>query len=1207
MSNSSNQYIQKISLEHPIALWSLDDEAYYIKLMSDSGRDIGNWEDINVASITNIEPTDINLPNPNRPCTRIIGQDVGTEYLNASAFVLSNETFSASSKPFSISFNLYSEDTDIRFCKVGYQIGNEKSISGVSQVSGQASVVYTSTAHGFVNGDYVTVTGTVPNGATVGAYDAAGVVIKITNDTFRITDGIAYNESLAADEAGGKAFKGEEKTASDAWLSGRSKEWLFLSQTFDKTVANAKIRIKIMYDGDFDKTFLINDLSIGQGSIEFASRSSGQTAISIPDTIATTETHAVVAKDYASIENNAYYIVKDNILCSKNSSIPMAFGSLGTTVLSSNNNGPSLIFPGFGMLNEYGRYKEYNLETFLRVNGKTLEPKRIIGPINSEDGVYVNGSFIILKINNLYKTAYIGEWFKPMLINLQYTANLVELWVNADKLISIDITDQTIIFPSKTTEEGADQDWIGFYSYDDFSSIEVDTVTIYPYVADQTLLKRRLLYAQGVSTSSLENLAIQSSGKFVNFRYDVAGYDKNYNFPTFANWNSSQVFDNLSVVDNVLYSKSYNLPDAYLGSKTYEEWKDDQEDIQDEASNFISLKPNEDYDDVGSYIYFNSQNVLEETLSAIYAVVKKPESSITEQRLITIYDTALKDYFKISLTDEELSYVLNVSGVDVSETIIENVPMDTKISVGINFDTMRQSLNTEVSNFFKRTSLAIYVGGIPQEDKTFDGKIYKVGLCNYRSASEISSSFTNGMVDYTEDLEDNVATYTLFSKEFLGKFILDIQTKSYWESSVFLSSLSAYKDEELGLDFFQINIDYPESTTIVDNKFDTSSEFIKSSISFQSNVSGLEETDFNQLERLPTSKIIDAKTDWELNQYDFIDSTIVYPPTDIDIQNYSLVVHLTMISHVMTYPTQIKYLEFASKSAKGVEPGVISSESSEQVQHYFINENNVEDYTTNSGVFVTKDSTSYLNLKNNSGVGVVNLTSIATDTLVKFPISTQATEAIMVIFKTQGVVDETKTIFEISVNNSEYSIEITPSADSNKNTLVFKEFSGLFPTDGRLADLYINGKLAPINNAEISLNEWTSLIIKFRIAASADSSSYFSVRGVTKTNVSLFSSYGLPLESKKESVTYNTWDDIDDITWNDYYDSNIWLNVFASIVDVSSFSGVGRLWETFLGRNVVVQQEEEFFSDENSILQTGQYRYKTYLNTKRQSLYQNPA
>ena len=118
MPISSNQYLQKISLEHPIALWSLDDDAYYVKLMSDSSRDVGTWEDINVASITNITPSGIQVPNTNRPCTEIVGEQIGGA-LYANAFIRSTGTFSAANKPFSISFNLYSYGTDIRYVTLG--------------------------------------------------------------------------------------------------------------------------------------------------------------------------------------------------------------------------------------------------------------------------------------------------------------------------------------------------------------------------------------------------------------------------------------------------------------------------------------------------------------------------------------------------------------------------------------------------------------------------------------------------------------------------------------------------------------------------------------------------------------------------------------------------------------------------------------------------------------------------------------------------------------------------------------------------------------------------------------------------------------------------------------------------------------------------------------------------------------------------------
>ncbi len=970
-------------MEHPIALWSLDDDAYYVKLISDSGRDVANWEDVNVASITNITPTDIVLPNPDRPCTRIIGEAQSTfGGLPTTAFVRSTETFSSSSKPFSISFNLYSYDTDIRYCGIGYQIGDEKPISNISGQTQQnnSNTVYYVDNHGFVNGDYVTVRGTVPD--LDNYYDESGVVVKLTNDSFRLEGGIVY-KLLQPGGPGGVAFKGEEVIASnDAWLGSRSDKWLFLSSTFTRNAADAKIRIRIFYydyDDSTEKTFLINDLTIGQGANEFASISSGQTPVSLPTSIATSETHGIIAKDFLSDSNYGYYIVKNNILCSKNSSIPLVSGSSNTTLISSNSNGPSVIVPGFGFLNESGINKNYNFETFIRLNGTTTTPKRIIGPLQSTDGIYVNGPFIILKINNLIQSAYIGEWFKPMMINLQYTPESVSLWVNTEKLITISIINETISFPEKIATSGTfvgkDQDWIGFYSYDDFVSFEIDTVTIYPYVADISLLKRRFLYAQAVKTSSLENLAIQSNGNFVNFRYDVAGENKSFIFPTFSRWDNARVFDNLSVIDNALHSKTYSLPEINVGSKAYSDWLEDQEAIQNEANNFISLKPDSSYDSIHGYMYFDNEQILGESISAIYATVKKPSSSVEEQRLITIYDKFSGNYFKVSLTGTTLSYVLNYSGVDKTDvdTVIENIPMNTKISVGINLDTLRNSNDQDTANFFKSNNLVTYIGGMPNEEKTFNGRIYKLGICNKTAAEDITSYFTNGIADYAESLESTFVTYTLFPKVFINEFILDIATKSYWESSIFLSNISSYQNDILDLDFIQLNIDYPETSITLDGNFDTSSEFVKSYISFQSNVSGINETTFTSIEPLPVNKVIDAKLNWNNKKYEFTDYSLVYPPSDIDLNAYSLVIHLTIISHVITSPIEIKFMEIIGKSMPNTTAGTITSESGEKVEHYFLNNDSLEEYKENAGVFITKSSGSYLNLSNNSGVRVVEL------------------------------------------------------------------------------------------------------------------------------------------------------------------------------------------------------------------------------------------
>lgn len=52
MSKSvSNLYAARIYAEHPIALWSLDDEASYISKLSTSQKDIANWSLYNLEQV----------------------------------------------------------------------------------------------------------------------------------------------------------------------------------------------------------------------------------------------------------------------------------------------------------------------------------------------------------------------------------------------------------------------------------------------------------------------------------------------------------------------------------------------------------------------------------------------------------------------------------------------------------------------------------------------------------------------------------------------------------------------------------------------------------------------------------------------------------------------------------------------------------------------------------------------------------------------------------------------------------------------------------------------------------------------------------------------------------------------------------------------------------------------------------------------------
>ena len=230
------------------------------------------------------------------------------------------------------------------------------------------------------------------------------------------------------------------------------------------------------------------------------------------------------------------------------------------------------------------------------------------------------------------------------------------------------------------------------------------------------------------------------------------------------------------------------------------------------------------------------------------------------------------------------------------------------------------------------------------------------------------------------------------------------------------------------------------------------------------------------------------------------------------------------------------------------------------------------------------------------------------DTFIKLPLpSASPIKAIMLVFKTAGLSTGSEYFLTIPVNGRSYQITMAPKAgDSSRNILSLLE-NGSYSTDGREAVMYINGKQAPINTAKISLNEWTSLIIQFKTAATFYDNG-IRLFGAIRTTVGIFSSYSQPIDAKRESVVYNFWDDINNVNWYNYYSNgDYWQDVFAEITDISSKIGTDTIWDTFLGRNTIVQAPEVISADNTIILQMGNYEYETYSDTIKESIYRSPA
>ena len=650
--------------------------------------------------------------------------------------------------------------------------------------------------------------------------------------------------------------------------------WFFISETFEIPEDNTEFRIviKINYIGGAstvdDYQFLVNGLTVGQWCEEFNSSSLGVQKVSIPSNIALPQSFGIEADAYGLQENKAYYMVKDNSLMAKNTGIPIVYGASNLTKLLPNPNMPSLIIPGLGLLSEIGQYKEYTLEAWIRINSDSVTKKRIIGPIGSTDGLYVEGPFIILKVGNNSGAYYVGEWARPMLIHIRFSENNSSLLVNGEEVISLNYLSSELEFPPKLNSSLKDQDWIGFYAYDDVSPIEVDCVAIYTYRVPIILAKKRFVYGQGVEFPEGINQAYSGSSVYID--YPFADYTNNYSYPNIGKW-SQAIVDNLSVENNFLCTPNYKLPEIVLGSSNIEQLYSDLGEMQNETDKFFS------FDSVtNGYMYFDNLNFLNQKVRSFYGSFKFLEEPTLTQTLFRIESENSSDYFEISTQNKDIVYKLQYGSTEeVLATFswsglepFSGIGVEEVFSAGLDIDRASKYFGGNVASFFGNiNTLKFYIGGKPDLTQTFTGKIYKVGFCTARNHKKIEYLFNergipisdesvfdlySDTIDVEYNSTDNyfgtndaeweqlvdsgsvesyplegfqahTASYTLSPSSYFDKYTLDIDIQGYWEDYIPLTYFAQYVEDEkkssyYDLDLIQFNVNYPAPSNFVEEE-----------------------------------------------------------------------------------------------------------------------------------------------------------------------------------------------------------------------------------------------------------------------------------------------------------------------------------------------------------------------------------------------------
>jgi hypothetical protein len=1177
MSIAANQYANKVFAEHPIAMWSLDEQAYYISLIDDNARRFTNWTGTGFTK-TDYTTNPVSVVSP-FPSSNVYSSFTKSTSASGTIQAVSPALFDATNidagtTTFCVNMFLYQNPTYITAFRVGYKYNNS---GGTPQTVISSNITPPSTS-----------------------------------------------------------------------------SWINFNNTYDlPTSWSGSIKIFIEVDfasssgGDAaSRTITMHGLSVGQGSESTCYTSLGITPITLPTELNMSSLKGYPADQYGVLANNGYFLTRNNSLLAHNDGLPIIYGTDNSTkILPSGVSGvPSFVFPGKGVLHENGRNKRYTLEMWMKIDPSTTTSQKILGPLDTADGIYVKEGFLTLVIDNEIGSYPVSEWHRPMLMHISIKENNATVMINGEQVIDIPFARNTVTLSEL-------RDWWGVYSYSTTAVFEIDCISIFPYAVSATVAKRRFIYGQG--TPSIQSIDNSYQGTPTTIEFATAEYGASVIYPDIARWDAGY-FSNLDATKNYLSVPNYKLPTINIGGRNLEQWYADNliinnlEYPDNNHPHFISFRPNT----VGGvwnpdgiqyredcYLNFPTLNILNDQVSAVYGIFEVEDSISSDRVLFSFSNSTNGQTFDIIINGSDIYYKIN--GTQVGDTVSATIGSENL--VGINFESLGNAFGYEVSRFFSSpASIQVYVGGNGSPGSTFEGKIYLVGFTNQIDYSNISDNFdSNGIAipDRFQFLFEHITSYTLIPEYEFGKLFLDISIYGQWEEYFPLTYFASYVNDEDGnpvydLDMMQINLGYttvasssawtyaglkedPVSATYGTLKVsdyatsylalkkkngtgitvDVSASSMQSYITFQPLASGANAplSSFAYTKNLTGDGVIytDDQNTVSMPErvYDtkflFRDNMVIYPPKVNDFTEYAAVIHLQISQRsILKSPLKIKSFEISAKNLNYNSATLPNNQKSYigtkwGKKAYIVSELSAggNDYKEKNPILIHKTSTPYLYNTKKSGIKVVNESTSDTIQSIQneifIPINENGSYNYKVgaaqIMVNPSFISGTENVkmFEIKHKNGTYMYAVSKNGD--KATLnVYEGTSGTTPASG--VNFYQNGRY--VNNVSLNNNEWTCIGLIFPNEIDFGDYSDGGIKlfgGFTFNNISYYLSTGLGLKS---DLSVRTWQSVftadgaspSGTTWA-HWDGNSWQYVYITGQTTSYVTTPTEIYQAYVGTN----------------------------------------
>jgi hypothetical protein len=1052
----------------------------------------------------------------------------------------------------------------------------------------------------------------------------------------------------------------------------KTNNWEKISNTSDYSYNNFTPFVRVVFDENTseieeESSVYFNGLSVGQWSEAYSSISTGVQVENLPSNIKSLinfegDIQCTILDSYGFNDGeNGYILSLNNSLLGHLSAISMVYGSNGNMKLNKNslrvfdeiidaqidglsidggsassvyaefvdggdssifltleqyNKFPSLVFPGKGFLNQFGYNKLLTTEFWLRINPEKISQARIFGPLSSDDGLYVDKDFIRLNIGGYSKSYFIGKWYRPMLIHICQSENEIFLMINGEKVISIDIEGAQIeTFPIP------EEDYLGFFTDSEIYLYEIDSFSIFPYVVQEQVAKKRYVFGQGVQEQ--ENIISSNNGELSYIDFPFSGYGSTIRYPDRTKWTDG-FYNNIVASPQGISLPKYNVPEiifnnvtnisnsekSLISSNFYKE----NYEIQDEDNLFISMDPNNSYIDQDSYgtLYFAQINQTNYKTQSLYSVMKSSSNVATKQSLLYLSNNVDASYFEISINSGSISYIFNDQLINSA-----SIQANSYFSVGIDFDKIEKAYQNTLLSFFSRPeNISLNFGG--NQNNVFLGKIFSLTINNQFFTEKDGEAMFNlngiAIKDSSQNFLNYAGSYTLIPKATNIGMFLDVAVSGYWENSIPLSYFGKYitqSDGELkyDLDLIQFDIDSPKS---IFSKYNQESSNYEDSLSTKiyltlQKVSGIGQftyTQFTNTEIVGMDKILDLSSilSEKDTKYKVNSGTVIYPPKDIQgFANYYITIHIELKSNgINSENVNIKNMALSSLSFDEGQFYAINTPAEGKFYPIAKNEDQYV-YKRKIPVLVDIDSSPYLYLSGDSGIEVLpeideNLLKGISIPINKNKKNNQKVVGIQMflMFNEDKLFNERKKIGSIFSSNNSYDIVLVPETDKKRAT--FKIYETITGIEFETAKFFLNGKA--VNSIVIEPLVWNCIAISLQensISLDGIIAQMEFYSGLKINNVASFMELN-PIE--QNLVTYDDWGMVDDEYWSFWSASATWtqaLDPKALNITILSLDAKN-IFDNYIGTSLGVASDSSTLNvNYDSVVILNDVKWSTYL------------